>query len=187
MKSVILASQSPRRKELLEKCGIPFSCEPADINETIDPEKKLETEVMRLSEQKARHVLRQHPSAVVIGSDTTVAIHGRPLGKPRSREEAYAMLEELSGNTHHVMTGLCIVSEEKCFRGISVSEVTFMKLTPEEINAYIETGEPMDKAGAYGIQGGAGRFITNISGDYYAIMGLPLNMLYQELKHIEEY
>ena len=187
MKTVILASQSPRRKELLEKCGVHFVTEPADINEQIDPAKELTEEIKRLSYLKAKTVLDHHPDAIVIGSDTIVAVNGEPLGKPHDRNDAHRMLRELSGHTHQVITGLCILSAEKCCTDVSVSHVTFMELSDEEINGYIDSGEPMDKAGAYAIQGGAGKFIENIDGDYYAIMGLPINILYKQLKDIEEY
>ena len=187
MKKLILASQSPRRRELLEKCGIPFICEPADIDETITEGNDLSDEIRRLSRRKAEAVLALHPDAVVIGSDTIVAIDGKVLGKPRDRSEAKQMLQMLSGNTHQVITGLCVISSSRCFQDVSVSHVTFAPLSADEIDAYVSSGECDDKAGAYAIQGGAGRFITNIDGDYYAIMGLPLNSVYEELKNISLY
>ena len=187
MKKLILASQSPRRRELLEKCGIPFICEPADIDETITEGNDLSDEIRRLSRRKAEAVLALHPDAVVIGSDTIVAIDGKVLGKPQDRNEAREMLQMLSGNTHQVITGLCVISSSRCFQDVSVSHVTFAPLSADEIDAYVSSGECDDKAGAYAIQGGAGRFITNIDGDYYAIMGLPLNSVYEELKNISLY
>ena len=187
MKKLILASQSPRRRELLEKCGLPFICEPADIDETIAEGNDLSEEIKRLSRRKAEAVLALHPDAVVIGSDTIVAIDGKVLGKPRDRSEAKQMLQMLSGNTHQVITGLCVISSSRCFQDVSVSHVTFAPLSSDEIDAYVSSGECDDKAGAYAIQGGAGRFITNIDGDYYAIMGLPLNSVYEELKNISLY
>jgi septum formation protein len=187
MKKLILASQSPRRRELLEKCGIPFICEPADIDETITEGNDLSDEIRRLSRRKAEAVLALHPDAVVIGSDTIVAIDGKVLGKPQDRSEAKQMLQMLSGNTHQVITGLCVISSSRCFQDVSVSHVTFAPLSSDEIDAYVSSGECDDKAGAYAIQGGAGRFITNIDGDYYAIMGLPLNSVYEELKNISLY
>ncbi|MBE6129817.1 MAG: septum formation inhibitor Maf [Erysipelotrichaceae bacterium] len=187
MKKLILASQSPRRRELLEKCGLPFICEPADIDETIAEGNDLSEEIKRLSRRKAEAVLALHPDAVVIGSDTIVAIDGKVLGKPKDRNEAREMLQMLSGNTHQVITGLCVISSSRCFQDVSVSHVTFAPLSADEIDAYVNSGECDDKAGAYAIQGGAGRFITNIDGDYYAIMGLPLNSVYEELKKISLY
>lgn len=187
MKKLILASQSPRRRELLEKCGIPFVCEPADIDESIDDRNDLSDEIRRLSRRKAEAILRLHPESVVIGSDTIVAVNGKVLGKPADREDAAKMLKMLSGNTHQVITGLCIISSERVYQDVSVSHVTFAPLSKKEIEAYVSSGECDDKAGAYAIQGGAGKFITNIDGDYYAIMGLPLNLVYEELKNISDY
>ena len=187
MKPLILASQSPRRKELLEKCGHPFSVEAADIDESLKPDCSLEEAVMDLSFRKAKAVLDEHPGAVVIGSDTIVVKDGKILGKPKNREEARMMLETLSGADHQVITGLCILSDKREYRNVSVSDVTFSLLSEEEIQAYLESGEADDKAGAYGIQGLAGNFITGIRGDYYAIMGLPVSMIYQELKNLKFY
>ena len=182
MRKLILASQSPRRKELMEKCGLQFTVEAADIDETIDPAKDLREEVKRLAYGKAETVLRKHPDAVVVGSDTIVVIDGKVLGKPKDEEEAAAMLRELSGRTHQVMTGLCILSADRQFCDASVSDVAFEIMDVEEISSYVRTGEPMDKAGAYAVQGIASRYIKEIRGDYYAIMGLPLSMVYETLK-----
>lgn len=187
MKKLILASQSPRRRELLEKCGIPFTCEPADIDETIDDSRDLSEEIKRLSLAKAAVILKKHPDAVVVGSDTIVAVDGKVLGKPKDRMEARKMLKMLSGHTHQVITGLSVLSSSRQFQDVSISHVTFAPLSDDEIGAYVSSGECDDKAGAYAIQGGAGKFITNIDGDYYAIMGLPLNSVYEELKNISDY
>lgn len=187
MKKLILASQSPRRRELLEKCGIPFTCEPADIDETIDDSRDLSEEIRRLSLVKAAVILKKHPDAVVVGSDTIVAVDGKVLGKPKDRDEARKMLKMLSGHTHQVITGLSVLSSRRQFQDVSISHVTFAPLSDDEIGAYVSSGECDDKAGAYAIQGGAGKFITNIDGDYYAIMGLPLNSVYEELKNISDY
>lgn len=187
MKKLILASQSPRRRELLEKCGIPFTCEPADIDETIDDSRDLSEEIRRLSLAKAAVILKKHPDAVVVGSDTIVAVDGKVLGKPKDRDEARKMLKMLSGHTHQVITGLSVLSSRRQFQDVSISHVTFAPLSDDEIGAYVSSGECDDKAGAYAIQGGAGKFITNIDGDYYAIMGLPLNSVYEELKNISDY
>ena len=187
MKKIILASKSPRRKELLEKCGIPFECMPMNIDESLAEGDTLEEKIRLLSERKADACLQVHPDAVVIGSDTIVTVDEKILGKPHSHEEAYEMLKELSGRTHRVITGLCMKSAEREYSDVSVSEVTFASLSDEEIHDYIASGECDDKAGSYAIQGLGGRFITHISGDYYAIMGLPLNLVYEELKNIELY
>lgn len=187
MKNVILASQSPRRKELLQKCMEQFECIPADIDETMDLNQDPSEEVKKLSHRKAEHILKSHPDCVVIGSDTVVAVNGKILGKPECDEEAAEMLRMLSGNTHQVITGLCVLSTEKEFLDVSVSDVTFAEMSEEEIAEYIATGECSDKAGAYGIQGYGARYITEIRGDYYAIMGLPVNMVYEALKEIRLY
>ena len=187
MKKLILASQSPRRRELLEKCGIPFTCEPADIDESLNEENDLAEEVKGLSLRKAKAVLKKHPDAIVIGSDTIVTADGKVLGKPADREDACRMLAMLSGRSHEVITGLCIMSTKRIYQDVSVSHVTFAPLSEEEILNYVSSGECDDKAGAYAIQGGAGKFITRIDGDYYAIMGLPLNSVYKELKNISDY
>lgn len=187
MKELILASKSPRRKELLQKCGIPFLCDPANIDETLKEGLTIPEKIKELSFRKANAVLKRHSSGVVIGSDTAVVIHGKILGKPHDVQEAYSMLEELQGNTHQVITGLCILSTQRIYQNVTVSEVTFASMTDEEIRKYIATGECMDKAGAYGIQGYGGRYITGIKGDFYSIMGLPLNLVYEELKNMKLY
>lgn len=187
MKRLILASKSPRRKELLERCGLPFEAVPADLNEVIDCGLALTDAIQKLALQKATAVLKQYPDAIVIGSDTIVVQNGECLGKPKNREDAKRMLRELSGNMHEVITGLAFVSDKKTHTDVSVSKVTFQVLTEEEIERYVESGEADDKAGAYGIQGQAGLWIQHIEGDYYSIMGLPLNLVYNELKHLKEY
>lgn len=187
MKQLILASQSPRRKELLEKCEIPFLTDPADIDETLKEGLSIPEQIEELSCRKASAVLRRHPDGIVIGSDTAVVIDGKILGKPKNEEDAYAMLNELQGNTHQVVTGLCIRSKKRMYQNVTVSDVTFAPMSEEEIRKYIATGECMDKAGAYGIQGYGGRYITQIRGDFYSIMGLPLNLVYEEMKNLNLY
>lgn len=187
MKNVILASKSPRRKELLDKCGISFICDPADIDESLNSSVSFEEAIKELSFRKAETVLKRNKDAVIIGSDTIVTIDGAVLGKPKNRKEAKAMLMRLQGRTHRVITGICILSKDRCYQDVSVSEVTFAEMNEKEIDAYIETGECDDKAGAYGIQGYGGRYVTEIKGDYYAIMGLPLNKVYEELKNLYLY
>lgn len=182
MKELVLASRSPRRKEILSLCGAPFICDPADVDETIDCSKPLADEIERLSVKKGETVLKRHPDAVVIGSDTIVVIDNKPLGKPHTNEAAFAMLKSLQGRMHHVLTGLCIVSQEECYRTSVSAAVHFLPMNDDEIHAYIATGECSDKAGAYAIQGYGGRYIEGIEGDYYAVMGLPLHLVYAELK-----
>ncbi|MBR0477869.1 MAG: septum formation protein Maf, partial [Solobacterium sp.] len=168
--------------ELMEKCGLHFTVEAADIDETIDPAEDLQEAVKRLAYGKAYAVLQKHPDAVVVGSDTIVVVDGEVLGKPKNEADAVSMLRKLSGRTHLVMTGLCIISSAREYRNVSVSEVAFETMDEEEISSYVRTGEPMDKAGAYAVQGIAARYINEIRGDYYAIMGLPLSMVYETLK-----
>ncbi|MCH4266506.1 MAG: Maf family protein [Solobacterium sp.] len=187
MKSLILASKSPRRRQLLEKCGLPFEVSPADIDETINENGYLPDQIRMLAERKAAAVLKDHPNEVVIGSDTIVTIDQKVLGKPKDAEDAKRMLRQLSGHTHEVITGICILSSMREYSNVSVSEVTFADLDDQEIEKYVETGEPMDKAGAYAVQGIASRYITRIHGDYYSIMGLPVSMVYEELKNLNLY
>lgn len=187
MRNLILASQSPRRKELLEKCGYPFSIIVADIDEAIDFSLSLEDAIQTLAYKKAEKVFTDHKEDVVIGSDTIVTINSQILGKPKDKNHAFNMLKSLSGKTHQVITGLAVITKEKVYKTVSVNDVTFYDLSDEEIYKYIETNEPMDKAGSYAIQGIASRYIKSINGDYYAIMGLPVSKLYHILKDIYNY
>ena len=187
MKSIVLASKSPRRKELLASCGVPFTADAAEIDETLRKDCPLPEAVQELSLRKAEAVLKRHPSSIIIGSDTIVAVDGEVLGKPHSREDAVLMLKKLSGRTHQVITGLAVISSVRTFQTVTVSDVTFIPLSEEEIRTYTATGEADDKAGAYGIQGLAGKFISHIDGDYYSIVGLPLSLVYRELKNSEMY
>ena len=180
---LILASQSPRRKELLGLFGIPFTVRVADIDETMDPSTPADREVARVSRRKALAIPRQNDD-VVIAADTIVVCRGRILGKPHSEAEAYAMLRLLSGRDHQVMTGVTVLrgNEERVFT--QITDLHFRELTDKEINRYIATGEPMDKAGAYGIQGGAALFCEKMDGDYYNVMGLPVCRLGETLKEL---
>ena len=182
MAKIILASQSPRRKELLKSLGIDFEIIPADIDESIDTDKPLIDEIEKLSFLKANHIFKDHKDSVVIGSDTIVVLNGLLLGKPKTNEKAKEMLNMLSNNTHQVITAVSIISP-KCSETFSnVSDVTFRELTSKEIDEYVNSGEPLDKAGAYAIQGGAKTFISSINGDYYSIIGLPICELSQRIK-----
>ena len=182
MARIILASKSPRRKELLELLKIPFEIIVSDIDEQIDYENDLVEEIEKLSCQKASAVFNDHQDALVIGSDTIVKIDNEALGKPHSIEEAKQMLRELSGRTHEVVTGVTILYQDQRETFSSVARVTFYPLSEEEIDEYVSTNEPMDKAGAYAIQGDAAKFIRCIEGDYYTIVGLPIAELYHRLK-----
>ena len=161
---------------------IPFEIIVSDINEQIDYKNDLVKEIEKLSFQKAEAVYKDHKDALVIGADTIVKIGNDVLGKPKSFEEAKKMLEELSDNTHEVVTGVTIMYQDKAETFSSVAEVTFYPLNEKEIADYIATNEPMDKAGSYAIQGDAAKFIRSINGDYYTIVGLPVAELYHRLK-----
>ena len=181
--NLILASQSPRRKELLGLFGVPFVIRVADIDETMDNEKSPFDEVARVSRCKALAVERTADD-VVIAADTIVVCQGKVLGKPRSEEEAVQMLQLLSGRDHQVMTGVTVLrgNEERVFT--QITDLHFRELSDKEIYRYIATGEPMDKAGAYGLQGGAALFCEKMDGDYYNVMGLPVCRLGETLKEL---
>jgi len=179
--NLILASASPRRQELLKLFGIPFIVRVADIDETMDLSACAYDEVARLSREKALAVPRE-AGDIVIAADTIVVCEGNVLGKPHSREEAAAMLRLLSGRDHQVMTGCTVLLEERAETFTEVTDLHFRCLTEKEIRRYVESGEPMDKAGAYGIQGGAALFCEKMVGDYYNVMGLPVCRLGQVLK-----
>ena len=181
--NLILASASPRRKELLGLFRIPFTVRVADIDETMDHNKAPFDEVGRVSRAKALAVPREQ-SDVVIAADTIVVCEGRVLGKPRDVEEAKTMLRLLSGRDHQVMTGCTVLTETDCVTFTEVTDLHFRQLGEKEIENYVASGEPMDKAGAYGIQGGAALFCEKMAGDYYNVMGLPVCRLGQVLKEL---
>ena len=180
---LILASQSPRRRELLGLFRLPFVIRVADIDETMDGMASAYDEVARVSREKALAVSRGEED-VVIAADTIVVCQGKVLGKPHSQEEAVEMLTLLSGRDHQVMTGMTVLRGEKAVSCTEVTDIHFRELSEKEIRAYVATGEPMDKAGAYGIQGGAALFAEKMVGDYYNVMGLPVCHLGQVLKEL---
>ena len=183
---LILASQSPRRQELLGLITPDFSVCPADIDEALDGSADLADEVARLAAGKARAVADLYPQAAVVGSDTLVVLDGRALGKPADAQDACRMLGLLSGRTHEVMTGLALYVPGQGMRTDTVvTRVRFADLSDEEIASYVASGEPMDKAGAYGIQGLGARFIEGIAGDYYSVMGLPVRRLYALMRQMD--
>ncbi len=216
MMQIILASQSPRRKELMESIGVSFFTINADIDERIDYDKPPEEEVIRLANEKAEKVRREIQLAntttqpqysnlkknieqksagasvdmkfsknlIVIGADTIVVLGEEILGKPETEEEARKMLWKLSGTTHKVLTGVAILSDEKDIKWCEVSYVSFKELSEGEIEEYIKTGSPMDKAGAYGIQEKSDKFVTKIRGDFDSIVGLPISKVEKYLKQI---
>lgn len=181
--NIILASASPRRRELLERMGLRFTVRTADHDETMDLSADPEAEVRRVSELKARAVEQLCAKEdLIIAADTIVVCQGRILGKPADEAEAYEMLRLLSGREHRVITGLCVLKDGISYCHSEVTHLSFVELTDQQIRAYIATGEPMDKAGAYGIQGKASIFVPGIRGDYYNVMGLPVCALAQILE-----
>ena len=180
---LILASRSPRRQQLLQLLQVSFCVCPADIDEGMDPSLLPQNEVARVSKLKAEATTRD-PEDVVIAADTIVVLEDRVLGKPADKAEAIAMLQALSGRDHQVMTGMTVLRGDRAITHTEITDVQFRPLTEEEILRYVETGEPMDKAGAYGIQGFAAPFVEGIRGDYYNVMGLPVCRLQQMLKEI---
>ena len=181
--SLILASASPRRKELLSLFHIPFEIRIADIDETMDPTLPPAAEVARVSKLKAMAISCEQDD-VIVAADTIVVCQGRVLGKPHTEAEAVAMLNLLSGRDHQVMTGMTVLHGEQARTVTEVTDLHFRSLSQKEIARYVATGEPMDKAGAYGIQGGAALFCTHMVGDYYNVMGLPVCRLGQLLREI---
>ena len=172
---VILASQSPRRRELLALVGIVHEVQPADIDERYLPGEAPRAHAERLARGKASKI--QRDGAVVIGSDTIVVVDGDVLGKPRDAAEAATMLRRLSGRTHAVITAVAVAWKGRLESAVEEVDVTFHALSDADIERYIATGEPMDKAGAYGIQGYGATIVARVDGDYFAVMGLPLQRL----------
>jgi len=184
MKRLILASASPRRRELIERLGYPVDVMVSRTDESIIPGELPESFAVRVAMEKAEDVAARVPAGgVVLGMDTVVVLGGQQMGKPASPLEAREMLENLSGRSHDVLTGLGIVDmySGRRIRKMARTEVTFKSLTSDEIERYIGGGEPFDKAGAYGIQGAASLFVERINGCYYNVVGLPLNLLYETL------
>jgi septum formation protein len=181
---VILASSSPRRRQLLDLVGIHHTVRPADVDETLMPGELPEAYAERLARAKAEAVAVAARDAVVIAADTIVVVDGVVLGKPRDSAEAARMLDVLSGRTHTVMTAVAVSWSGRALTGVEMVDVTFVPVSRDEIDAYIATGEPMDKAGAYGIQGFGATIVRRIEGDYFAVMGLSLVTLVSLLREI---
>jgi septum formation protein len=184
MKNIILASASPRRKELLSLLNISFEVVKSDVEEVMEETIHPAQLVMKLAEQKATDVYSKFSDSVVIGADTIVTLNGQKLGKPETKEDAFRMLSLLSGNSHEVYTGVSIQIGGEITNFNVCTKVTFYQLTDEEIHTYIKTGEPMDKAGSYGIQGYGAIFVKEIEGDYYSVVGLPISQLARQLKRL---
>jgi septum formation protein len=181
---IILASQSPRRRELLNLVGIPHDVVPANVDESVLPDESPASHAERLARSKAETIAVRDPAAVIIGSDTIVVLDGDILGKPVDAADAARMLERLSGRTHTVLTAIAVARGGRTVSGVESVEVTFRALSAEQIESYIATGEPMDKAGAYGIQGFGAVIVERVHGDYFAVMGLALGRLVGLLEEV---
>jgi len=180
---IVLASSSPRRKELLKMAGISFEIDVEGVEEVADGE-TVEEIVCSLARQKCMPVALRRPKDCVIGADTVVALDGKILGKPEDKEDAKRMLRTLSGKSHAVYTGVCIAADSKKYVFCEKTEVKFFELTDSEIEQYVETGEPMDKAGAYGIQGLGCTLVEEIHGDYFNVVGLPVAKTVRRIREI---
>jgi septum formation protein len=175
---LVLASGSPRRAELLRQAGIRFEVSVPDVDETLHPGEAPEAYVRRLAAAKARHVAASHPGRPVLGADTTVVVDGQVLGKPYDAADAARMLGQLSGRSHLVLTGVCLIGPAGETRiDAAVTTVEFRALQAAEIGEYVDSGEPMDKAGGYAIQGGAAGFVTRLDGEYSNVVGLPVALI----------
>ena len=173
---LILASASPRRRELLTRLAIPFTVIPANIDESPLPNELPRAYTMRVAHTKAQHIAQQFPTAVVLGADSVVVLDQQILGKPRDLADARHMLTRLSGRQHHVLTGVAVIHQAQHFVRLDVVStlVHFRPLSPSDIEPYLATGEPLDKAGAYAIQGAGGAFVASWDGCYTNVVGLPL-------------
>jgi septum formation protein len=171
---IVLASGSPRRQELLRQVGLSFRVIPSGVDEQVAEPLAPGALVEHLALAKARDVAAREPGALVLGADTIVVVDGRILGKPKDRADAIAMLQSLSGRSHQVMTGVALIGGGRELVGHEETTVSFVPLTQRQIERYVDSGEPMDKAGAYGIQGRASAMINGIEGDYFTVVGLPL-------------
>jgi septum formation protein len=181
----VLASSSPRRQELLKLLLADFEVVPSDVDESIHTAERPATMVARLAREKALAVQEHRPSACIIGADTVVVCEEEILGKPASPEDARSMLRKLSGATHQVLTGVCLLHLDRLFVEHATTEVTYCRLTEQEIENYLRSGEPFDKAGAYAIQGLGARFVEKINGCHFNVVGLPVSRLYQMMKRLK--
>jgi septum formation protein len=179
---IVLASASPRRAEILRTVNWPFETLPLNIDETRRPGEDAPTYVQRLARVKAETAALRSPSALIVGADTTVVIGDQILEKPDDHDDARCMLRQLSGHWHKVLTGVALIDASDLRVAYETTEVKFAVMSQDEIDWYVSTGEPMDKAGAYAIQGRGARFIEGIRGDYFNVMGLPVRLLYELLK-----
>ena len=182
MVRLVLASASPRRAELLRAAGIEFDVMPSEVNETIDPEETPDGYVRRVAQQKAEAVMPRAQGRVILGADTVVVVDNQVLGKPADEEAARGMLRLLSGREHLVLSAVCLIDPRaestRTQTSVARTRVEFAPLSDEEINWYAASGEPLDKAGAYAVQGLASRFVTRIDGSYSNVVGLPVAIVY---------
>jgi septum formation protein len=180
---LILASASPRRHELLLAAGLPHIVRASSIPELALPDEPPTAFVQRIAEEKARAVPHD-PGDVVLAADTVVCLGEQMFGKPEDDDDARRMLHSLSGNDHFVYTGICLLARNRTIRDLAATKVSFAMLTDQEIEEYTRSGETRDKAGAYGIQGRASRFVTQIQGCYHNVVGLPVSLVYSHLKSL---
>ena len=188
MRKIVLASKSPRRKEIMEMLPWAFEIDAVDTDEHMNGNQSLEENLHQLAYNKAKPIAEKYPEALVIGSDTIVYADDEILGKPKDAADAKRMLKIISTHAHYVYTGVCILNLEENIC-VQFSECTKVHMTPmndAEIDYYVEEGEPFGKAGAYAIQGKGGVYVEKIEGDFYNVMGLPLNRLYKELRKLDE-
>ncbi|HJP84720.1 MAG TPA: Maf family protein [Gemmatimonadaceae bacterium] len=181
---VILASGSPRRRQLLELIGIEHDVSPSNIDETLRPRETPRRHAERLAREKAATIATREPERITIAADTIVVINRKVLGKPRDADDARRMLSMLSGREHTVITAVAVARGRKIRSAVEEVKVKFRRLREEDIDAYIATGEPMDKAGAYGIQGFGATIVECVNGDYFSVMGLPLARLVMLLRDL---
>lgn len=179
---LVLASGSPRRADLLAQLGLRFESVPPDIDETRRPGEEASAYVERIAREKAAEVAA--PETVVVAGDTAVVYEGHVMGKPAHPEEARAMLRRIQGDTHEVVTGLAVAAEGETHSLIDVTEVRMLAMTDSEINDYVDTGEPMDKAGAYALQGRGGVYVESVQGSPYTVIGLPIHLLPRLLSRV---
>ena len=179
---LILASASPRRRELLQDLSYPFDIVTANCEEYVDHSLPIASAIEQIACRKALTVWEQHPEAVVLGADTMVCYENQAMGKPENRKDAYRMLKQLSGKTHTVVSGVASVWKGKAELFHEETSVTFYELDEELLNRYLDSSEPYDKAGAYGIQGMGKLFVRELHGDYFNVMGLPIAAVYRHLK-----
>jgi septum formation protein len=185
MAHIVLASSSPRRKELLQQLGLDFEIYSPDIDESVHENELVHHYVERLAREKAQTVLKLFPEAIVIAADTSLGLDGQIIGKPESKNHAFEIWKQLSGRWHDVFSGLCVATQQQMFSQVVQTQVEFQRLTTQDMEDYWTTGEPVGKAGGYAIQGIASQYIPQIQGSYSNVVGLPLYEFAQLLKRVK--